>query len=85
MAENLRQLIIQIEDDYTSCKNAAIVKRKLDLRKGISTKISEGKELIKNLDSEAFRDLISTTEIKKITARLTVIENSLAKDKAGKR
>jgi len=91
MAHNLRKLVTQISEDFDKYRSLADPGRKLTFKGQLSGKIQEARRMVADIKTrgggipEKFGDLISTSEIKKITARLTVIENSLAKDKAGKR
>jgi hypothetical protein len=91
MAHNLRKLVIQIEEMFETYRATSATGTKYTKKGQISGKIQEARRLLSDIQTrdggipEKFSDMISTSELKKITGKLNVIENSLARDKAGKR
>jgi len=91
MAHNLRKLVTQIDEDFDKYRSLADAGRKLTFKGQLSGKIQEAKQMVSDIQTrsggipEKFSDMISTTELKNISTRLNVIENSLLKDKVGKR
>ena len=86
MVHNLKKLVIQIEEDFDKYRSLADVGRKLIFKGQLSGKIQKARRMISDIQTrggipERFSDLISTSEIKKINAKLNSIENGLVKDK----
>ncbi len=90
MAHNLRKLVIQIEEMFETYRATSARGTKLTKKGQISGRIQEARRIITNIQTrgggipEKFADLISTSEIKEINAKLNSVENSLKKDKVGR-
>ncbi len=89
MVHNLRELVTQIEEDFNKYRSLADVGRKLTFKGQLSGKIQRARRMISDIQTrgggipEKFSDLISTSEIKEMNAKLNSIENRLARDRVG--
>ena len=90
MVHNLRKLVTQINEDFDKYRSLADPGRKFTFKGQLSGKIQEARRMVADIQTrgggipEKFGDLISTSEIKEINAKLNSVENSLKKDKLGR-